>query len=1026
MAVYDDQKSRENEDIGDEELRRLTGISPDEEGAMDREAHNGAAEDIAENSLDSKGLQGAESKGVGQQAGNEGAAAEKKQGGWAFKAGSLVGGQKNKKKKKNKKKAFLIAGGLSLPFLVGVVLFFLFLSSWKSIHFAKVMGAAGFAEFNFALRRRIAQDTFDSAVLSADSTGTAVKQSGLLKRALRVDPERQLEEFGRQNRLKIDMKEGKDWLHRTTNDFEGFTFGEGENAKSVNLNKIAQDQWGQDFEKLGIREKMTVRKTFVDEVKISFNEEFATESRFVRWRTFKGIRDFAGIGMERWKQAARSWFGKKPEEAYKANMQNSVEEVTGESRVKTGNSAIDEAGQDAEDAVNEAIDENKPVDVDTIIDDVVKEQDPKGISKLGATQAGLLIATAACMIHDAFKPEKLDAASEANQVRAMRLGHGIQTTASQIEDGAVVSEAASADSVRWDGVGNNPDYLNDVGYNTGEIALPADYDVPNPTPERNNGFIDTINKLTTPSTYVGLAGAIPGVSNVANMTGDALCDIILNPAAQVAGAIALTAIQVASGGTEKITDEAGKVVLSKFLLEMVKTFGGTLKEAVTTKAGLGQLVGFAALAALLQVVIKYYAPLQFSGAETGGQLYAQGRVGTELLQRENYRQGLYGRPLSKEEATQVQSTAKTEIAQAYNEGGWTQKYFAVSNPYSLINRVAALTPSSFASITGSLRSSLSHLGSIFNPVQLASANSGVGVALLGKTQTAAADSSAKDYDFFHGVEQWGYSPAELNLLESDEHYTLDANALIVEGNQSHYDKVDYMVKNCFTLPITTKIASAKLPGNGYYTLDDDIFHPTLSPPDQAPYCTAAYLSRNDVFRYRIYHGMDEYAVGMMEDDFQAPDTSTSSTGGAIGGTATDPSNCPTDIVGQDQTTLVEGIRIHTCMAENLKQMLAAATAAGLKLSGSGWRDYNTQVSLRKAHCGTSDYAIYEMPSSQCHPPTAIPGRSNHERGLAVDFTCSGRQVSKGDPCFNWLVANAGQYHFINLPSEAWHWSLDGK
>jgi uncharacterized membrane protein len=44
MAVYDDQKNKQQ--TSDEELRRMTGIGEDEEGAMDREAHNAAANDI--------------------------------------------------------------------------------------------------------------------------------------------------------------------------------------------------------------------------------------------------------------------------------------------------------------------------------------------------------------------------------------------------------------------------------------------------------------------------------------------------------------------------------------------------------------------------------------------------------------------------------------------------------------------------------------------------------------------------------------------------------------------------------------------------------------------------------------------------------------------------------------------------------------------------------------------------------------------------------------------------------------------
>jgi LAS superfamily LD-carboxypeptidase LdcB len=68
-----------------------------------------------------------------------------------------------------------------------------------------------------------------------------------------------------------------------------------------------------------------------------------------------------------------------------------------------------------------------------------------------------------------------------------------------------------------------------------------------------------------------------------------------------------------------------------------------------------------------------------------------------------------------------------------------------------------------------------------------------------------------------------------------------------------------------------------------------------------------------------------------------------------------------------------------------------------------------------------------MPSSECSPPTARPGRSLHERGLAVDFNCRGELVdSRADPCFRWLDANAARFGLYNLPSEPWHWSVTGQ
>jgi LAS superfamily LD-carboxypeptidase LdcB len=116
------------------------------------------------------------------------------------------------------------------------------------------------------------------------------------------------------------------------------------------------------------------------------------------------------------------------------------------------------------------------------------------------------------------------------------------------------------------------------------------------------------------------------------------------------------------------------------------------------------------------------------------------------------------------------------------------------------------------------------------------------------------------------------------------------------------------------------------------------------------------------------------------------------------------------------------------IAGNLRSMLDAAAADGVGLCGGGWRDPQQQISLRRAHCGSSDYAIWNMPSSQCSPPTARPGYSQHEVGLAIDFTCNGGGSisSHSSPCFQWLDAHASDYGFYNLPSEPWHWSTTGR
>jgi LAS superfamily LD-carboxypeptidase LdcB len=123
---------------------------------------------------------------------------------------------------------------------------------------------------------------------------------------------------------------------------------------------------------------------------------------------------------------------------------------------------------------------------------------------------------------------------------------------------------------------------------------------------------------------------------------------------------------------------------------------------------------------------------------------------------------------------------------------------------------------------------------------------------------------------------------------------------------------------------------------------------------------------------------------------------------------------------------VEGITVHAQIASQMAGLVQAARADGFSLSGGGFRSPQRQIELRRQNCGSSNYAIYEMPSGQCSPPTARPGSSNHELGLAVDFSCNGSLIrSRSSSCFAWMAANAPSFGLQNLPSEPWHWSTDG-
>lgn len=144
-------------------------------------------------------------------------------------------------------------------------------------------------------------------------------------------------------------------------------------------------------------------------------------------------------------------------------------------------------------------------------------------------------------------------------------------------------------------------------------------------------------------------------------------------------------------------------------------------------------------------------------------------------------------------------------------------------------------------------------------------------------------------------------------------------------------------------------------------------------------------------------------------------------------TTTSPPALPAGVVTwADVVNVGGGIWVHRSIEANARALLTAATAAGFSLSGGGYRDSASQIATRMANCGTTYYDIYEKPSGQCSPPTAIPGRSMHERGLAMDLKSNGVLInSRSNPAFIWLSNNAARYGFYNLPSEPWHWSTNG-
>ncbi|MCP3144505.1 M15 family metallopeptidase [Pyxidicoccus xibeiensis] len=102
-----------------------------------------------------------------------------------------------------------------------------------------------------------------------------------------------------------------------------------------------------------------------------------------------------------------------------------------------------------------------------------------------------------------------------------------------------------------------------------------------------------------------------------------------------------------------------------------------------------------------------------------------------------------------------------------------------------------------------------------------------------------------------------------------------------------------------------------------------------------------------------------------------------------------------------------GELLHRDAATAFQRMTVEARADGLSLRvTSGYRSRREQRWL------------YERYRRGLGPQAARPGRSNHQRGLAVDLVVG----DVTSPTYDWLASHACRFGFRRtVPSEPWHW-----
>lgn len=484
----------------------------------------------------------------------------------------------------------------------------------------------------------------------------------------------------------------------------------------------------------------------------------------------------------------------------------------------------------------------------------------------------------------------------------------------------------------------------------------------------------------------------------------------------------------------RITNNGVVQILGAGIGVVVAVFGGS--ETGITQAQIATSIGLALAEELVfqvskPLLLKVGSGIILNGLERNGE-----QVGDAMASGVGVTKMMGGganglKPVTWDQATLIRGIAqkdrKTELARMNP----IERYLDFKNPDSLTSKAYFAAPKNFTQLFGKLPN-------LIQPERLA--NGLVGSVMPQKVAwaQAEADSQCEDpwireqhlaTDAFCNVEM-GNDAGALDVDESEE-VLLGANQIDVDGTPIPGSEYEKFINRCHS-GAASVVYKTDVSDAGTENATDTT---CLTPGEPLP---GDSVGKHDRFTNFYGYMSDEANISEEINDkyidvAAAVGQDLANPGGQqVAGGVCNPDIEPvdrnaTDSAGRPVLANPDGslsnILVNSCMLQQVNAMVKAAAKDGVNLTASNsWRDPQQQIQLRREHCGDGYYNIYVKPSSQCSPPTARPGRSMHERGMAIDFSNCG---SRGTQCYIWLNQHAAQYGLQNLPSEAWHWSVNG-
>lgn len=593
------------------------------------------------------------------------------------------------------------------------------------------------------------------------------------------------------------------------------------------------------------------QQEFAAKIEANVNKALQGSTTIVRGSDVsKKLRADLGIKLWKWQDKGAEYKNKTNAEALRLQQQEDTKNLSPQKPTTTPKTTqLAEASQQVEEAVaacdtnpqcvDESLKSNKlPDKVSKSITSATTDGFLSTVAKYGSV--AYAIATPLCMVYDG---SVVNMGSEINnqQDSSIKAAYSLFSASDQQKSGNTSVEAVNALNHK---LGNDSGTIVDQ-YASGQTP---DTSIEKSPQSDITGEYNLLNSAF---------GSNPVVETVSSGL-DGVCPVLTSPQAAVAGVLisllikAVLAPETAGGGTVAVA--AGEEALKKVAVGAIETTikdsfvkgflrGLVFKEGkavinTTYKSKFGGFMGkFAGnftsieLTTLLArlYVIHSAGTVNDCGRSVGSSAVNCADQGADQLNNTLNQQMFYAAPMTNKDTVSSDKQAVALMDKTTAQDSVYNKYFAATKPGSLMNKMSF----KFAHVS---KAPLSRLISSINPISLIE-----NMGLLSQ-KTYAADGSLNGH---YGLVQWGWTPEEEELINTDSSYQMFENSLILQ-NSGKSQEISDTYNECFTGKMGDLLSSGKIKrtSTGDIVADDGLCSPKNLGPSNKQYGDL-------VFRWRL-------------------------------------------------------------------------------------------------------------------------------------------------------------------------------